>query len=500
MENITKTFGPTVANRDVSFILKRGTIHGLLGENGAGKTTLMNILFGLQQPDAGKIFIDGEEYEISEPNEAMALGIGMVHQHFMLVQPMTVTENIMLGMESTRAPFLDKERVKNDIIALSKKYGLDVDPDERIRDISVGTQQRVEILSAIYRGSKILILDEPTAVLTPTEVEELFEILKQLKKEGQSVILISHKLEEILSITDEVTILRGGENAGHSAMDDSVTKEELSRMMIGREVLFNFEKQSVALGEPKLRVEKLSAYNARGVRVLSDVSFEIRTGEILGLAGVDGNGQKELCEAITGLREPESGEVVVDATPMTGKTPMDYIRKGVFHIPEDRQRSGLALNWWVEDNLILKNYFTERFSGRVLLYRAAIHEEAKKKIEDFNIKTTDSQVVVKKLSGGNQQKVILARELGDNPRVLIANQPTRGLDVGAMEYVRQQILNQKAEGTAILLVSADLEEIYQLSDRIAVIYNGEIMGIVDRRTDVQEVGLMMAGVRSRIER
>ena len=499
LEKITKTFGKTVANRDVDFALENGSIHGLLGENGAGKTTLMNILFGLHKPDAGNIFVNGELQEIDNPNDAMALGIGMVHQHFMLVKTMTVTENIMLGMKSEKAPLLDIKRVREDIRSLSEKYGFKINPDDRIQDISVGSQQRVEILSAIYRGSKILILDEPTAVLTPSEVEELFTILKQLKKEGQSVILISHKLEEILSITDEVTILRNGENAGTTSIDDSVTKEDLSRLMIGRDVLFDFEKREVVPGKARLEVKQIGAVNERGVQVLSDVSFEIREGEILGLAGVDGNGQKELCEVLTGLRQIDSGEVLVDGVQMRGTPPMNYMQKGVYHIPEDRQRSGLAMNWWIEDNLIIKNYFSDKFSGKLLLNRKAIHEDALKAVEDFRIKAPHPQVAVKNLSGGNQQKVILARELGDRPKVLIANQPTRGLDVGAMEYVRQKILDQKTKSTAILLVSADLEEIYQLSDRIAVIYNGSLMGIVENDADVQEVGLMMAGIKSKRE-
>jgi general nucleoside transport system ATP-binding protein len=499
LEKITKTFGKTIANREVDFALEKGSIHGLLGENGAGKTTLMNILFGLHKPDEGKIFVNGELQEIDNPNDAMALGVGMVHQHFMLVKTMTVTENIMLGMKSEKAPLLDTKRVREDIRSLSEKYGFKINPDDRIQDISVGSQQRVEILSAIYRGSKILILDEPTAVLTPSEVEELFTILKQLKKEGQSVILISHKLEEVLSITDVVTILRNGENAGTATIDGSVTKEDLSRLMIGRDVLFDFEKREVVPGKPRLEVKQIRAVNERGVQVLTDVSFEIREGEILGLAGVDGNGQKELCEVLTGLRQIDSGDVLVDGVQMRGTSPMNYMQKGVFHIPEDRQRSGLAMNWWIEDNLIIKKYFSDRFSGKILLNRKAIHEEALKAVEDFRVKAPHPQVAVKNLSGGNQQKVILARELGDKPKVLIANQPTRGLDVGAMEYVRQKILDQKTKGTAILLVSADLEEIYQLSDRIAVIYNGSLMGTVENDADVQEVGLMMAGIRSKRE-
>ncbi len=499
LERVTKNFGHITANREVTFTLKEGSIHGLLGENGAGKTTLMNILFGLHKPDEGKIFVNGSEQHIENPTDAMNLGIGMVHQHFMLVKPMTVTENIMLGMKSEKAPLLDKNRVREDILKLSKKYGFKINPDERIQDISVGSQQRVEILTAIYRGSKVLILDEPTAVLTPSEVEELFEILTQLKKEGQSVILISHKLEEILSITDEVTILRNGENAGTTAIDTSVTKEELSRLMIGRDVLFDFEKSEVPLGKAELEVNNISAVNERGVQILSDMSFEIREGEILGMAGVDGNGQKELCEVLTGLRKIDGGEILVGGEPMHGTSPMNYIRKGVFHIPEDRQRSGLALGWWIEDNLIIKNYFSDRFSGKMLLNRKAIHEVGEKAVQDYNIKAPNSRVAVKNLSGGNQQKVILARELGEHPKVLIANQPTRGLDVGAMEYVRQKILDQKTEGTAILLVSADLEEIYQLSDRIAVIYNGTLMGIVENDADVQEVGLMMAGIKAKRE-
>ncbi len=494
MIQIKKTFSGIPANDCVDFTLKEGSVHGLLGENGAGKTTLMNILFGLYEPDSGKVLIKGEPVKIHSPLDAMNLKIGMVHQHFMLVKTLTVTENIMLGIKSTRTPFLDTRMIRNRIIELSGKYGLDIDPDAKIWQLSVGQQQRVEILTAIFKGADILILDEPTAVLTPGESEDLFSILRELRNSGIGIILISHKLEEILAIADEVTILRNGVKTGETLVTPSTTKQELTRMMVGRDVLFNFTGKDVNIGKECLSLDHLCAIDDRGVQVLQDVSFSIKDGEILGLAGVDGNGQKELCQILTGLRKTTGGTIHLYDQDLLTMTPKQCIDNKIFHIPEDRQKSGLIMDWDVQKNLILKNYDSKSISGRFCLSEQRIGEQADTMIQEYNIKTPGREEVVKKLSGGNQQKIILAREMEGDPELLIASHPTRGLDIGAMEYVRQRILDQKANGAAILLVSADLEEIFQLSDRIAVIYNGRIMGIVSPDAGISKIGMLMAGI------
>lgn len=495
MKGVTKTFGGIPANKNVDFILRSGTVHGLLGENGAGKTTLMNVLFGLYRPDAGLVEISGRPVEIHSPTTAMKLGIGMVHQHFMLVRTLTVTENIMLGLESTRKPLLDTKNVRARIMELSSLYHLDVDPDALISQLSVGQQQRVEILTAIFKGADILILDEPTAVLTPGESAELFKILEKLRAEGKGVILISHKLEEVLSIADEVTILRNGEKTCGCPIDENTTRQDLTRMMVGRDVLFEFARENTDTGKILIEAQEICADDDRGVQALNRVSFTIRQGEILGLAGVDGNGQKELCEVLTGLRQVISGGFVMDSRQMTGKPPKAFIDNKIFHIPEDRQKSGLVMEWGIQENLILKNYDTDIISGRWFLKKKLISKQADKLIKDYAIKTPDRQTQVKNLSGGNQQKVILAREMCSNPAFLIVSHPTRGLDVGAMEYVRQRILDEQAKGAATLLVSADLEELFQLSDRIAVMFNGQIMDIVSPDAGIERVGMLMAGVR-----
>lgn len=494
MKGVTKTFGGIPANKTVDFILRGGTVHGLLGENGAGKTTLMNVLFGLYRPDAGLVEISGRPVEIHSPTAAMKLGIGMVHQHFMLVRTLTVTENIMLGLESTRKPLLDTKNVRARIMELSSLYHLDVDPDALISQLSVGQQQRVEILTAIFKGADILILDEPTAVLTPGESAELFKILEKLRAEGKGVILISHKLEEVLSIADEVTILRNGEKTGGCPIDENTTRQDLTRMMVGRDVLFEFARENTDTGKTLIEAQEICVDDDRGVQALNRVSFTIRQGEILGLAGVDGNGQKELCEVLTGLRQVISGGFVMDSRQMTGKPPKAFIDNKIFHIPEDRQKSGLVMEWGIQENLILKNYDTDIISGRWFLKKRLISKQADKLIKDYAIKTPDRGTQVKNLSGGNQQKVILAREMCSNPAFLIVSHPTRGLDVGAMEYVRQRILDEKAKGAATLLVSADLEELFQLSDRIAVMFNGQIMDIVSPDAGIERVGMLMAGV------
>lgn len=495
LEQITKTFAGIPANSNVDFSLQTGSVHGLLGENGAGKTTLMNILFGLYKQDSGEIFINSKSVEINSPRDAMRLGIGMVHQHFMLIKTLTVTENIMLGLKSSRYPLLNTKKVRSQIVELSDVYKLEVDPDAKIWQLSIGQQQRVEILTAIFKGADILILDEPTAVLTPGESEDLFTILRGLRSKGKGIILISHKLEEILAIADEVTILRDGVKTGEIKISKETTKQELTRMMVGRDVLFNFSGKDVNIGNECIILKNVCATDDRGISALNDVTFSIHECEILGLAGVDGNGQKELSEVLTGLRKTGSGTVKIYGEDLLKMTPKEIINHKVFHIPEDRQKSGLVMDWDVQKNLILKNYDTDIISGKFCLSHQKIKEQADTMIEDFAIKTKGREEIVKKLSGGNQQKIILAREMCGDPDFLIANHPTRGLDIGATEYVRQRILDQKANGAAILLVSADLEEIFQLSDRIAVIYNGRIIDIVDPDAGIEKVGMLMAGIK-----
>lgn len=495
MKNITKKFGSNIANHNVSFHLKKGTIHGLLGENGAGKTTLMNILYGLYEQNEGDIFIKGEKVKIDTPSRAIELGIGMVHQHFMLVRPFSVVENIVLGLESERKPLLDLKSARKKIIDLCEKYKIKVDPDAKISQLSVGEQQRVEILSAIYCGADILILDEPTAVLTPQEVKELFHILRIMRDSGKSIIFITHKLEEILEIGDEISVLRDGGLMNTVEVKDT-TKEELTRMMVGREVLFDFSSSSTQPGNTVMKAENLHAVSSKGIPALKGISFELREGEILGIAGVDGNGQKELCEALTGLIPIVQGNIKVCDEELSNKIPKDFIKSGVAHIPEDRQRTGLVMNFSVMKNFIIKEFDTPRFSKYGFLNSKLIKETAEKLVNEYNIKTDGIHAQGKNLSGGNQQKIILGREIGCNPKVLIANRPTRGLDIGAIEYVRQKLIDQKEKGVGVLLISADLDEIFQLSDRIAVMYEGEIMGIVDRsEIDIDSIGLMMAGVK-----
>lgn len=497
MQDITKVFKKTAANDKVRFQLKKSSIHGLLGENGAGKTTLMNCLYGLYQPENGKILINGREVKIDSPQKAMSLGVGMVHQHFMLVRPLTVVENIMLGLPSKRGPLLDTNRVERELLALSQRFNLNVEPKAKIWQLSVGEQQRVEILSALYRGAEILILDEPTAVLTPQEARELFAILKMMRKDGKSVILISHKLEEILAIVDEVTVLRDGRLAGQAKVTPETTKSDLTAMMVGREVLFNFKHEAASTGAAKLTVNGLGTQNDKGLPALKGVSFSLRAGEILGVAGVDGNGQKELCEVLTGLRPATSGEILLKGKELKGSGPQTFIKEGIAHIPEDRQKTGLAMNMSIARNLIIKDFKQGGFSRRGLLNFRAIKKNAERLMAEYAIKANSVHMKVKDLSGGNQQKVILARELSSKPEIIIANQPTRGLDIGATEYVRQKLLEESAKGAGVLLISADLEEILQLSDRIAVMYEGQIMGILDRQAGVEQIGLLMAGVRTK---
>lgn len=493
LRGITKRFGSNVANKQVDLKIRPGSIHGLLGENGAGKSTLMNVLYGLYKPEEGEIYLRGERHVIDSPLKAMELGIGMVHQHFMLARPLTVAENIMVGTKSKRGPLLDTRRVMHEIQEVSERYHLDVDPAIKIEALSVGQQQRVEILSAIYQGADILILDEPTAVLTPQEVQELFVILRKMREDGKSVILITHKLDEIMEIVDEISVLRDGEYVGSRVMGPDVTKDELTQMMVGREVLFDFSDAGILTepGKVKVALRDVHAKNTRGVEALRGISLELHEGEILGLAGVDGNGQKELAEVLTGLAKVSEGEILYNEKPIQNRRPIDYINDKIAHVPEDRQTTGIAMNFSIKNNLIIKNHGAKRFKKGPVINYDVVNAYAEELMEQYHVKATGRNEIIKNLSGGNQQKIVLARELADEPEFLIASHPTRGLDIGASEYVRGQILAQRNKGVAVLLISADLEEILQLSDRIAVIYDGRITGILPRGASAEEIGYLM---------
>ncbi len=492
MQGITKRFPGVLANDNIDLEVRAGQVHALLGENGAGKTTLMNILSGLYRADAGEIYIRGQRVHLQSPRDAIDLGIGMVHQHFMLVEPQTVAENVILGLKTPRF-FLDMARIEREIAGFSKQYGLQVDPRARIWQLSVGEQQRVEILKMLYRGVDLLIMDEPTAVLTPQEVDELFVTLRRMADEGKAVIFISHKLDEVMAISDQVTVLRSGKVV--ATVDTSqTTKEELARMMVGREVLFRVEKKPVEPGEVVLEVHNLQTLNDKGLPALKGVSFTIRQGEILGIAGVAGNGQRELAEVVTGLRKATNGRVLIAGCELTNCSPRRVIRERVSHVPEDRLGMGLVPNLAVSDNVILKSYRDPPLARGPFLDRRSIRRFAARLIKAFNIITPSQETPVKLLSGGNLQRTILAREISIGPRLMVAVHPTRGLDVGATESVRNLLLKQREDGAAILLISEDLDELLTLSDRIAVMYEGRIMGIVDvEEADVGEIGLMMAG-------
>lgn len=495
MKNVTKKFGSFTANESINLTIHKGEVHALLGENGAGKTTLMNVLYGLYQPTEGEIFINGKKVEMDNPNVAIANGIGMVHQHFMLVEPFTVTENIILGMETTKmGGYIDMNKAKAEVKALSDKYGLIVDPDAKIQDITVGMQQRVEILKALYRGADILILDEPTAVLTPQEITDLIKIIRNLTEEGKSIIIITHKLKEIKAVADYCTIIRRGKHIDTVCVAD-VDENDLASKMVGREVNFVVEKKEQEQGEVVFRIENLVVKDNRGINKVDGLSLEVHKGEILGLAGVDGNGQSELIEAITGLRKIESGKVFMNGEDITGKTPKEIIDSKLSSIPEDRQKRGLVLEYTIAENMILENYMKEPFSkkGRVLNH-LEIEKHARGLIEKFDVRPNNEKVPAGALSGGNQQKVIIAREVTNDPDLLIAAQPTRGLDVGAIEYVHKSLVAQRDDNKAVLLVSLELDEVMNVSDRIAVIYEGKIVGIIDAKSaDENTIGLMMAG-------
>ena len=496
MLNIRKQFPGILANDGITLELRKGEVHALLGENGAGKSTLMCILFGLYQPDAGHIKIRGKEVRIDNPNIANELGIGMVHQHFKLVHNFTVTENIVLGMEPQAGMVLSLKGASQRIKALSKQYGLNVEPDSKIEDISVGMQQRVEILKMLYRNAEVLIFDEPTAVLTPQEIQDLIRIMRHLICEGKSIILITHKLKEIKAVADRCTVILRGKYIGTVDVKDT-SEAKMAEMMVGREVSFKVEKAVREPGKVILKIDNLKVNNARNVLALKDFSIELHAGEILGVAGVEGNGQTELIEALTGLRKAESGSIWLGGKDISHLSIRERIQNGMAHIPEDRQKRGLVLDYSIEENLILEKHREEPFSSHGFLDAGAIRSHADKLIEAFDVRSGEGAISkTRDMSGGNQQKAIIAREFDLDPELLIAVQPTRGLDVGSIEYIHRRLVEQRDSGKAVLLVSLELDEILDLSDRIAVVNNGELIGIVDAATtNEKEVGLMMAGVR-----
>lgn len=493
MIGITKRFPGIVANDQVHLTVKKGEIHALLGENGAGKSTLMNILFGLYQPDEGEIRIKGKPVTITGPTMANKLGIGMVHQHFMLVQPFTVTENIILGDERSKWGIIDLKKAEKEIRHLSERYGLKVDPTAQIADISVGMQQRVEILKTLYRGADILIFDEPTAVLTPQEINELMEIMRNLVKEGKTIIFITHKLKEIMSICDRVTVIRRGKVISTCDVQDT-DENQLAALMVGREVSFSIDKKETQPAQTVLSVNNLVVEDNRGVEAVRGLDLEVKAGEVVGLAGVDGNGQTELIEAITGLREVKAGSIHISGKDLTHARPRQVVESGVSHIPEDRHKRGLVLDFSVSENMVLQSYYKEPFSKKGFMQAEQVNQYAKRLISEFDVRTPDEHVSIRALSGGNQQKAIIARELDRDPDFLIAAQPTRGLDVGAIEFIHKRIIEQRDKGKAVLLVSLELDEVLKLSDRVAVIYEGKIVGWVDpKNTSEEELGLLMAG-------
>ncbi len=493
VRNITKRFPGVLANDRVNFTLRKGEIHTLLGENGAGKSTLMNIIYGLYSPDEGEFFIDGRRVHIKNPHDAIQHGVGMVHQHFMLVPVFTVAENIILGSEATRGPSLDMHKARREIHALSQEYGLEVEPDAVVEDLPVGVQQRVEIVKALYRRAKILVLDEPTAVLTPQEAEDLFRIMRHLTERGVSIIFISHKLKEVLEISDRVTVMRRGKVVGTTTPAET-SESGLAAMMVGRQVVLRVDKEPASPAEPVLSVRGLRVLDERKLEAVRGISFEVRSGEILGVAGVQGNGQTELAEALTGLRKIESGEMLLDGHPVPPKDPRFLFERGMAHIPEDRQKHGLVLPYSIADNLALVAYYKPPFANGIQRNEAAILENAVRLIEQYDIRTPGELVPAGNLSGGNQQKVIVARELSRQPRFLLANQPTRGLDVGSIEYIHKQIVAARDGGAAVLLISAELDEITSLADRIAVMFHGEIVAVVEPgQVTKEQLGLLMAG-------
>jgi len=503
LREITKRFPGVVANDDVDLTVERGSVHALLGENGAGKTTLMNVLYGLYEPTSGTVVVDGEERSFDSPRDAIDAGVGMIHQHFMLVDPMTVTENITLGNEPRRRSGLarltglsiDRGRARDEVVELSERYGFDVDPDARIEDVSVGVQQRVEILKALYRGADVLILDEPTAVLTPQEVEDLFAVFDELTAQGKTIIFITHKLGEAMTAADEITVLRDGKNVG-TVDADATSREELAELMVGREVLLDVERPPTDYGEEALAVDDLVVTDDRGVRAVDGLSLSVREGEIFGVAGVDGNGQSELVEAITGLESPDSGTVSLEGTDIADRSRRERIEAGMSYVPEDRQEQGLVMDFDLVENGLLGSQHQAPFTrnGRIDWGRARDHAESV--IDEYDVRPPDPRVESEDLSGGNQQKFVVGRELERDPTLLVAAHPTRGVDVGSIEFIHERLLELRAQGVSILLVSSKLEEVQALSDRLGVIYEGSFVDTVDPDDVTEEVlGLLMAGER-----
>lgn len=497
LQKITKQFPGVLANDRISISVDKGQVLGLLGENGAGKTTLMNILSGLYRPDSGKILIDGKERVFRDPAQAIEAGIGMVHQHFMLVTVFDVTESVVLGNEPTKGPLgsFDRAAARAQVVELSKKHGLHVDPDAKIESLPVGVRQRVEILKALYRKSDILVLDEPSAVLTPQETEELFEIIRGLAKGGTSIIFITHKLNEVIAVADKITVLRRGAVAGETT-PKKATSAKLAEMMVGREVQLTVDRSRAKAARTILDVDRLRVLNDEGKLVVDDVSFEVKSGEILAVAGVQGNGQTELVEALTGLRATDSGTIVLDGVDLTNVSPRKVATAGVAHIPEDRNRDGMVKGMTVAENFILNSYHLPPFSSGGVLNRREIALAAERAVKDFDVRTPSIDTDIANLSGGNQQKVIVAREFSRGVKLVIAAQPTRGLDVGSIEYIHKRIVEQRDAGAAVLIVSTELDEVLALGDRVAVMYEGRIVGILDSKQATRErVGLLMGGIQ-----
>ena len=496
MRHITKKFPLVLANDHVDFRVKQGEIHALVGENGAGKSTLVNILYGLLRPDLGTVHINGQAVRFSDPGDAIDQGIGMVHQHFMLIPPFTVAENVILGHEPSNAGMVDISRANQIVRDLSQKYGLKVEPTARVETLSVGIEQRIEIIKVLYRGAEILILDEPTAVLTPQEVDELFDIMQSLKDQGKTIIFITHKLQEVMAVADAVTVMRRGKVVGTVSVEET-SRQEIATMMVGRQVLFRVQRTAADPGGVVLTVRNLNALDNKGLTALRDITFDLREGEILGIAGVEGNGQSELVEVLTGLRRARSGRVELNGRVISNFTPRMIRESGTCHIPEDRHRRGLVLDFTVAQNMVLGIHYRSPFVRNMLLdviNFGPIREKAQRLLREFDIRPPDQDNPAGKLSGGNQQKVIVAREFDQNPRLLIAAQPTRGVDVGSIEFIHQRLLQAREERKAVLLISADLEEILSLSDRIAVMYEGQIIGILDPAEATESrLGLMMTG-------
>ncbi|MDL4839006.1 ABC transporter ATP-binding protein [Aquibacillus rhizosphaerae] len=495
MLNIRKEFPGIVANNNINLQVKKGEIHALLGENGAGKSTLMNVLFGLYQPEKGEIRIKGEKANITDPNIANDLGIGMVHQHFMLVETFTVTQNIILGSEPKRFGMIDIKKAEKDVQELSDRYGLSVDPKAKIQNISVGMQQRVEILKTLYRGAEVLILDEPTAVLTPQEIKELIGIMKSLIKEGISIILITHKLKEIMEVCDRCTVIRKGEGIGTVEVSET-NPNELASLMVGREISFTTEKKPAQPKDNILSIEDLRIKDSRGVEMVKGLNLEVKAGEIVGIAGVDGNGQSELIEAITGLSKTESGKISLNEKEITNMSPRKVTEAGISHIPQDRHKFGLVLDFPIGENMVLQTYYQKPYSKNGILSFKRIYDHANKLIEEYDVRTPSEYTKARALSGGNQQKAIIAREVDRSPDLIIAAQPTRGLDVGAIEFIHKKLIEERDKGRGVLLISFELDEIMNISDRIAVMFDGNIVANVKpEETNEQELGLLMAGSR-----